>query len=302
MTGVLTGMGEFLHVGGIPVDSEYIQSIMYRIQRVAFMMKNEYTKEKTDGEKEDVIIKITSIDNENQNEFVSKIFSNFLAEFFDVKFMTNEKNMLAFSVSTVFKIEVINNIVLLVKNMMDKDFTTHNLISHDNGNTIMFSENGKFNEKIKNMINVNVKICFNSMKEIMNTDSFMNKVKDFVLTNYYRDVDNKEFIETLEKGIKVEIEKAINRVEKLTDEMYQEENYIIYITEIMFKLQILGCRSEAYNLFNSGMLDNKTLSRDPAFTLTTEMKIYLLTTCIISLFVADLNFEKSVVGVLHLIS
>ena len=298
LTGVLTGMGEFLHVGGVPVDSEYIQSIMYRIQRVAFMMKNEYTKEKTDGEKEDVIIKITNIDNENQNEFVSKIFSNFLAEFFDVKFMTNEKNMLAFSVSTVFKIEVINNIVLLVKNMMDKDFTTHNLISHDNGNTIMFSENGKFNEKIKNMINVNVKICFNSMKEIMNTDSFMNKVKDFVLTNYYRDVDNKEFIETLEKGIKAEIEKAINRVEKLTDEMYQEENYIIYITEIMFKLQVLGCRSEAYNLFNSGMLDNKTLSRDPAFTLTTEMKIYLLTTCIISLFVADLNFEKSVVGVL----
>ena len=291
--GILIGIGEYFFNGdGVPFDSMYLNSILYRIQRIAYYMKNNYTKGRSREELDEVINTAMGLDNNTQAEFLENIFLKFMIEFFDASKLTDTKQMIAMSVSNVFKIEVLNNFVLLIKNILDDDFQNINLFGNYGFNEKVIV-NGRFNNKLIDSIQRNIRICFKTMSDIMTTDSFMNKVKDFMIANYYKEADNTiNFIETLEKGIKVEIEKAKERLDKLTQELNSDDHYMFDVVEEILKLQILGCRIKDNNIPSSV----NVLSRNKNYDVTTEVKIYLITDSILSLFIADLNYEKSVVG------
>ena len=288
-TGMIRGFGEyFINSDGVPYDSIFLNSVLYRIQRIAYYMKNNYVKSKTKDELDNIILEISDMDNRTQDDFLEHVFLRFLAEYFDAAKLTDIRQMIGMSVSNVFKIEVLNNFVLLIKRIMDDDFENYNLFSNYGFYNVKVIVDGKFNPKIKDSINRNIKICFKTMRDIMETDAFMNKIKDFMISNYYKNVEDQTFIGTLEKGIAVELEKAKQRVDNLISDLEDDNHYLYEVVEILLKLQILGCRVKD--------LGEISLIRNKNYEITTEVKVYLISLSVLSLFIADLNFEKTVVG------
>lgn len=303
--GVLKGIGQFFFSGGVPKDSLFLDSVLFRIQRLAFKMRNTYYKTLTETEKKVAYDNLFQADNETQANFVEKIFTPFLSEYFNINNIIDNKHMFVYAISNVFKIEVINNLIPMLKEILEEDWKNHNLFDIGNTSEIeIINENGDFDNRIKDTIKNSIIKCFDVISNVVDTNSFVSKAVDFVIENYYygmKETDRGKITSTVEKAISQE---NINFKERLNtfinDISVGDNSYLLEVVELIFKLQILGCRSEKFVKIDERIVTDNQYIRERSFNrkLLQEAQIYLLCDCILSLLIVDLNYEKSVVGVL----
>ena len=283
----LYGIKDVFIVDGIVKDSFFTDYVLTRIEKLVFKMLNTYAMSDNKEKRNDIINQIITLDNDTQDEFVQKIFVRFLAEFFDTSSMTDTKKMVILAVTNTFKIEVINNLVIICKSIIDND--TNELLSSKEDFTIT-DDNISFRNVIKKLLRDSIYNSFDIMKNVVMNKSFKDKCLTYIKGNFLGDSeDNASLDKSFEKAIEVESDKLLERLNNITDSLLEENNYLCNMVEMIFKLNILSARYHK---------DDIKFTKDEMFLFNRRAKTLLISNCIMSLLMADISYEKSIFGVI----
>lgn len=291
-SGFFEGIMDSITESKIPKDSLFQDFVLYRFQRLSHLLLSTYAVN-TDEEKVDSLNKILQLDNETQQKFLEEVYSPFIVDYFMASSFSDIKKLMKVCLSFVFKVEVMNNATIILKELVEmEEFKKL-------GNCSVIDEEDNFNPLIKSFISKAINKVITIMTDIISTDAFNIKVVDFINENFYKFVSEKDgFLNLSKKAIDVEINKVIEKIK--TENSERNIFYASIITEIISKLNIMGCRVENKIKGYEREASDKVINRDFNFVLNVESKSYILSNCIMSIFLLDLFNERLVYGHLAL--
>lgn len=271
-------------------DSVAYEEIANRLYKYAFLFISFYKKSDND-----IFIKnIIEAEKKTEIEFFEKIYSYYLAESFSLDMFKGSVGINNVVISNVFKIEIMNNFILIFKNLIDSNKEIYKIINGvkhfdeiiNNGilaspNKMNFIINGKFNNVIIEVIKQGIISVYSTAESFVNTSTFIEKSLDFYKLNYAKDITGINFSkirESLEEERDILLSKIIEIKNRIND------NNDVYLNNIItiYKSIIIGNRLE--------------MNEDISNKLTLFDEAILLVCIVISLYIPNFNYEKNLIG------
>ena len=312
-------------------DNMYYDVIKFRLQNLAYRFLLSYNNTDNETYKNLNYDDLYKLEESTQAKFVDDVMKYFVIDFFELDAFKDIRKRFITAISHVFKIEVFNSFCVLLKSIFDDKECDKYLGTFAERIPILI--NSEFNIEVKNFLFIGMMNAFNKMEEIIKTTDFKSKVLIYVKTNWY---DNSETIAdtSIQKALDVEIDKFINRYSTFKTKISAEkfDNNLFNLILLIFKLELLGIKFDKTDLMRSvqnnnnkanttDRTDNRGYSNDNELLfkatiegakerlstdqnsrsylyLNSENQCLLLTDMITSLLMADISYERSVIGVI----
>lgn len=304
---ILTGFGKFfVNSEKVAKDNIYYDIIKFRIQNLAYRLLLSYINIEDNDKKKLNYNDIRNLEETSQAEFVEEIMKYFTVDFFSVDDFKDMRKRFIIAISAVFKIEVFNSFCILLKEIMDNPLCKKYLGSNNTKLSILIEENkiDYFNNQLKELLYNSIVTVFNKMQTIVSTESFFTKAYIYIKANWY---DNQESVadNSIQKALQVEIDKFIKRFDAFKNKIINEkfENNLFNQILLILKLEIIGIKLDKTMLFagytEGHKYTNQIDSSERTYTnFGLEIQSLLLGESIMSLMMADISYEKSIIGVI----
>lgn len=308
-------------------DNMYYDVIKFRIQNLAYRFISSYLNTDNQTYKKLNYEDLYKTEEKTQAKFVEDVMKYFVIDFFEIEAFKDIRKRFITAISHVFKIEVFNSFVVLLKNLLDDKYCNKYLGSLNNKRPLLI--NDEFSVEIKDFLFIGMLNVFNKMQEIISTADFKSKVLIYVKTNWY---DNSETIAdtSIQKALDVEVEKFLQRFETFKTKLSMEkfDNNLFNLVLLIFKLELLGIKFDKSNLLtyyyndktnntetNKNYINDNELifkatveGNEERLSIDQDSRSYLyfnqenqsllLGEIITSLLMADISYERSVIGVI----
>lgn len=298
-------MFDFLTTDRIRRDIYGIDAVLYRFNQFSYYFLkniistkiNEKEIYKVDGE---AIKNAIKKDVETKENFIENIYEYFLGYQFNMK--TDMPHMDLTIVNYMIQLEIVNNLLLFINEIIDLSYSDEELIGILSGNKFtntFILEDGKFNPKIKKLIDKSINLVFKKTREIITGEEFKHKAITFYGMNLFNGDILSDHYSTLSKSVEGSISKILERYDKIYDKNSEtvDPNYSRIITSI-FKLCVMGNSSIKNTDKNNFGTDGLHSTINASFTneFNIELQSFLISYCISSLYIPNLAFEKADLG------
>lgn len=271
-------------------DTVAYEQIANRLYKYAFLFLNNYNN----GDNELFIQNLINAEKKTEVDFFEKIYSYYLAESFSLDMFKGSVGINNIVISNMFKIEIMNNFILIFKNLIDsnKEITKYlkGIKDYDeimnNGilaspNKMKFIINGKFNNVIKEVIKQGIISVYSTAESFVNTSTFVEKSLDFYKLNYAKDITGINFSK-IRESLEEERDILLSKIKDIKSNITNNDDVYFNNVLIIYKSIILN------NRINLSKYDN--------YKMTLFDESSLLVAIVLSLYLPNFNYEKNLIG------
>lgn len=289
------GLGGFINTLVKGNDFILKDSVAYdEIANRIFSYSLSFLKSYNNGENEIFIRNLIEKEKKSEEEFFDKVYKYYLAESLSSDSIKGAVGINNIVISNIFKLEIMNNFIFILRNIMDSNSKIKNILKHiktfdevnNNGslassNKMKFTIDSKMNTVLKEVLKDCMYSVYSTAEIFISDNTFLEKSVDFYILNYSNNNSSVD-ISKVRSSLEEEKNKLLSKIVEIKDNIFQDDNDIyLNTTLIIFKSMILGNR-----------LKNKEISN----TMDMYDEAALLTASVLSLYIPNLNYEKNLIG------